>query len=462
MTEEAFLPPSISLIYNFIMNKVSIIGFGRFAKVLIRLLQHDFEIIILTRDLKNKKDFILPKNCLITNNPAIAFASEVIIYAVPIGKFEQVIRSHEKFISKKHLIIDTLSVKLLPAQILKALCKRVGCRAILTHPMFGPDSSKDGFKSLPLVMSNLNAKKQELVFWKRLFVSKGLKVVLMSVQQHDRLAANSQGLTHFVGRLLEKMKFKSTEIDTQGAKKLHEVMEQTCNDSVELFRDLQQHNPHTMLMRENLIKASKKIIGELLPSRVESGVVTIGIQGGRGSFNELATEQFISVRKITNSKLKYLFTTKRVLVQLNRGQIDRGVFAIANSRGGLVDETLVELGKHGFAIVDKVVLSIEHHLMKLPKVPFSKIRQIMAHDQVFKQCRETLSKRHSKLKLIQGKGDMLDTAKAAEALAKGLIKPETAILGNKNLAKIFGLEIIERNLQDEHQNKTTFLVVKRV
>jgi arogenate dehydrogenase (NADP+) len=274
-------------IYNLItMNKITIVGFGRFAKVLIRLLQDDCKIVVLTRDLKKKKGFVLPKNCLLTDDPIAAFASSVIIYAVPIGKFESVFKSHEKFITKSHLIIDTLSVKLLPAKILKAVCKRVGCRAILTHPMFGPDSAKNGLKDLPIVMSNLNAKKQELAFWKSLFVSKGLKVILMRPEEHDRLAANSQGLTHFVGRLLEKMKFATTEIDTQGAKKLHEVMEQTCNDTVELFRDLQQHNPHTMLMRENLIQASKKIIGELLPSHVEPGVVTIGIQGGLGSFNE--------------------------------------------------------------------------------------------------------------------------------------------------------------------------------
>jgi prephenate dehydratase len=269
-------------------------------------------------------------------------------------------------------------------------------------------------------------------------------------------------VTHFIGRLLAESKFRPTEIDTQGAKKLQEIMQQTCNDTLELFQDLQTHNPATRAMREKLIQASRSVLAQLLPKNVEAGWITIGIQGGKGSFNEIAAEQFINKQKINNSKIKFLFTTKRVLAKLSRGEIDLGVFAIANSRGGLVDESLAEIGKFEFQIRERIVLPIQHHLMKRSDIALNKIHQVMAHDQVFKQCANTLAKKYPQMRLIQGKGNLVDTAKAAEALSLGRLSKSTAILGNKKLADLFGLEIVDNNLQDDPDNRTTFMVVSRL
>jgi len=53
----------------------------------------------------------------------------------------------------------------------------------------------------------------------------------MSADEHDRLAAQSQGLTHFVGRTLERFGFTPTPIDTLGTTKLHEITAQVSNDT---------------------------------------------------------------------------------------------------------------------------------------------------------------------------------------------------------------------------------------
>src|SRR3989344_3851754 len=125
-------------------------------------------------------------------------------------------------------------------------------------------------------------------FWKDFFIKKGLKVIKMSAQEHDKLAANSQGVTHFIGRLLEKFAFKRTEIDSLGAKKLQEVMGQTCNDTWQLFSDLQNYNPYTKSMRIKLGRTYDLLYNQLLPKRINRKKIIIGIQGGKGSFNEEA------------------------------------------------------------------------------------------------------------------------------------------------------------------------------
>ena len=442
--------------------KVTIIGMGRFGKVLLKLFRNDFSVTVFSRDQKKLKFLPELKGIHIAKNLSEALTNKVVFYAVPIGKFESIIEEHQSQISKDHLIIDVLSVKMHPAKVLQNICRATGARALLTHPMFGPDSTQDGFQGKILVMDSFNATGKEVKFWRNFFITKGIKVLNMSAKEHDQLAANSQGLAHFMGRLLEEIKFKPTKLDTQGAKKLYEIMQQTCNDTPELFRDLQTYNSHTIIMREKLIKAFFKIVDKLLPKYVNKNITTIGIQGGRGSFNESAIQEFISNKNIKNVKLKYLFTTKRVLKELNRGQIDLGIFAVTNSRGGLVDESLVEIGKHRFNIVGKITIPIQHFLMKRKDVALSSIKKIMAHDQVFKQCQKMLEKKYPRLKLIEGLGDLRDTAKAASALASGKINKNTAILGNILLAQIFGFEVIAKNLQDDVNNCTTFLVVKRM
>src|SRR3989344_270197 len=206
-------------ISNKIRLKVPIVGFGRFGQTLYRLLKDDFSITIYDPKHKDSvKDIKLVYDC------------PVIFYAVPISAFEGVIANHRQYF-KDQLLIDVLSVKLYPAKVLKKYLKGTKARAILTHPMFGPDSSKSGWTGLHLVMDKFTANPKEYSFWKSYFLKKGLKVIEMKAKEHDNLAAKSQGLTHFVGRLLSDVKFKETSIDTIGARKLHEVMHQVSNDT---------------------------------------------------------------------------------------------------------------------------------------------------------------------------------------------------------------------------------------
>jgi len=184
-------------------------------------------------------------------------------------------------------------------------------------------------------------------------------------------------------------------------------------------------------------------------------------RGGRGSFNEEALLTYVKEKNIKNYKIRYLYTTRNVFKALYKGKIDYGVFAIVNSRGGIVDESVEAMVNYKFLIVDKITIFIRHFLMKKKEIPFSKISQIMAHPQVFVQCQNNLKKKYPHLKLISGKNEMIDTAKAAKALSQGKVEKTTAILGPKMLSEIYNFDIVDSELQDDKENKTTFLIVKR-
>lgn len=443
------------------MQQIGIIGFGRFGRTLYRLLKDDFSIVLYNRSRIDRNSIDLEKNTVIAQNLKEVYQCGAIFYAVPISAFEKIIKTHRQYFRKDQVLIDVLSVKLHPSKIFNKYLRDSMTQALLIHPMFGPDSSKNGFEGLPIVLDKFGTEKKIYDFWRNYFLTKKLRVIEMPAKEHDRIAANSQGLTHFIGRLLEELKFGKTAIDSLGAKELLLVKEQVCNDSWQLFSDLQHYNPYTKKMRLRLGHAYDKLYNRLLPAHAHLSYITFGIQGGRGSFNEEVVTNYLEKKKISKCKIKYLYTSERVLRNLHEGNIDFGLFAIYNATGGMVGESINAMAKYKFRIIDEPEILVRHFLMKRKEVPFEKITTIMAHPQNFSQCKSTLSRKYPHLKLKSGKRDLVDTAKAASFLAAGKLPGSTAILGPRILSTQYGFTIIDEDLQDIKDNITGFLLVCR-
>lgn len=436
---------------------ISIVGFGRFGQTLYRLLKSDFAITIYdTASIQN-----VPPGATIAKTLQQVYQNDTIFFAVPISAFQQVIADHALYFESRHTLLDVLSVKVHPAAVFKKHLKTNAPQVLLTHPMFGPDSSKNGFAELPIIIDKFTATQTVYDFWTHYFASKNLRVVDMSAEQHDKMAANSQGLAHFVGRLLDEFNMQETPIDSVGATNLLELKRQTCNDTWQLFTDLQHYNPYTQTMRLQLGKAYDKVYNNLLPAQVHPQHITIGIQGGKGSFNEEAVTYWLERSGITNYVLKYLYTTENVLKALHKGEIDHGQFAIHNSVGGIVTESITAMAAHKFTIIEEFGIKISHALMIHPNAKLGDIKNIMSHPQVFAQCKHTLAQKYPQLAQTPGTGELIDHANVAKHLAAGTLPPSTAVMGSKILAELYGLTLVEDNLQDAYDNYTSFLMVKR-
>jgi len=193
----------------------------------------------------------------------------------------------------------------------------------------------------------------------------------------------------------------------------------------------------------------------------ESDYDYYGIQGGAGSFNDQAINEYLSKNKIKKAEVKYLHTTKRVLDYLEKDKINYGLFAVSNSRGGIVEESIYEMGKHRFVVVKIINVDIQHYMMVKPGTKIKDIKKIYAHPQVFRQCEQTLKKKYPYLELLSGEGDVIDNAKTAEYLKDGKWGSDVAVVGSKRLAEIYRLEIVDSNLQDDPHNTTNFLLVEK-
>ena len=237
------------------MNSVGIIGFGRFGKVLANILQRGFAI--KAYDPKPAGPF-----------PGVQFLDldtvlneKVVFIAVPIRHFESVIADISKKLKKETTLIDVCSVKSYPVNImLKILPDHIG--VIATHPMFGPDSYMSN-RNLKMMINNTRDLYNQYSFWKRFFSDQSIQIIEMTPDQHDRLAAKTQGVTHFLGRMLKEFGIKKTNIDTQGFRDLLDLVGQTCNDTWELYADLQLYNPYTEDMVEKLKASTNKLDNQL-------------------------------------------------------------------------------------------------------------------------------------------------------------------------------------------------------
>ena len=235
--------------------KVGIIGFGRFGPVLARLLSPGYEV--LAHDIQD-----ITERAAAVGAKAVSWdqvlTAQTLFLAVPIRHFKEVVAKLVPGMRPGMTLFDVCSVKVYPVTVLKEHLPP-DTTTIASHPLFGPDSSQHGFDGLPMMVYPVSPQTEVYVGWVRYFQDQGLKILSMSPEEHDRLAARSQGITHFVGRVLQTVGITPTSIDTEGYRDLQLVVEQTCHDSVELFHDLENFNPYTMDMIDDLVKAVEEV-----------------------------------------------------------------------------------------------------------------------------------------------------------------------------------------------------------
>jgi prephenate dehydratase len=95
---------------------------------------------------------------------------------------------------------------------------------------------------------------------------------------------------------------------------------------------------------------------------------------------------------------------------------------------------------------------IEHNLLGLPGAKISNIKNVLSHTQGLSQCSNFIKKNN----LIENV--RADTAGSAELIAKNK-KISDAAIASKLSAKIYKLDIIASNIENEKGNTTRFLIM---
>lgn len=186
--------------------------------------------------------------------------------------------------------------------------------------------------------------------------------------------------------------------------------------------------------------------------------IKIGVSGNQGSFSEEAANYYCAKNKIKDYELVYLCSVQNTLAALHKAEIDKGVFPIENSNGGIVYESVRAMSMYNFEIENIFEIDIKMNLLVLPGTKASEITRIVSHDQALKQCRMYLKRKWGSVDLAE----YSDTASAAKDLSCGVLPAETAVIAPRVCAALYGLELFEESIQDLKFNFTTFIAaVKR-
>jgi prephenate dehydratase len=184
----------------------------------------------------------------------------------------------------------------------------------------------------------------------------------------------------------------------------------------------------------------------------------IGVMGIRGSFSEEAALEYARDNELGEVEIVELLSTEGVLSAVERGEVDYGIFALENSNGGVVYESVYAMAAHRFRVVDLFEIDVNHTLLIHPDLAGrEQIDRIASHQQAIRQCRMWL--RHNFPTTLVT--EEADTAEAARMLGAGELPANTAVIAAERCAELFGLRVLERRIQDLKFNFTTFVAAGR-
>lgn len=181
--------------------------------------------------------------------------------------------------------------------------------------------------------------------------------------------------------------------------------------------------------------------------------IKIGVSGNQGSFSEEAANYYCQKNNIKDYELVYLLNVHNTLTALNNGEVDKGIFPIENSNGGIVYESVQAMSKNNFNIENIFEIDIKMNLLVLPGTKASEITKIVSHPQALKQCRMYLRRKWGEVELEE----YSDTASSAKDLSKGILPKTAASIAPRVCAKLYNLELLEESIQDLKFNFTTFI-----
>lgn len=139
-----------------------------------------------------------------------------------------------------------------------------------------------------------------------------------------------------------------------------------------------------------------------------------------------------------------------VFREVTNGRADYGVVPVENTTEGSIRETLSMFVESDVKVCAEIIMPIHHNLMSNCKK--DKIKKIYSKHQVFSQCKLWLANNFKNI-------DLLNVGSTTEAAIIASKKKDSAAIAHSEVAQIYGLKILKRNIEDCPNNITRFFVL---
>ena len=175
--------------------------------------------------------------------------------------------------------------------------------------------------------------------------------------------------------------------------------------------------------------------------------IKVAFQGEKGAYSHLAcSEVFPNADAIACSTFEETF-------QLAKDNSEyKIVIPIENSLAGRVADIHYLIPKYKLQIHAEHFQKVTHNLLGIKGSKIKDIKTVRSHSQAIRQCNKMISE--NKLKPIIS----ADTAGSAKFISEKKDKTDSAI-ASELAAKIYSLEILKSNVEDESGNVTRFFIM---
>ncbi len=216
--------------------------------------------------------------------------------------------------------------------------------------------------------------------------------------------------------------------------------------------DVSRAYQHSCMDKNSELKARIKQAVENTPSLFPEKA-TVACQGIAGAFSQAAAEKLFVFPTIM-----FFSGFESVFNAVEKGLCKYGLLPIENSSYGSVGRVYDLMKSHKFNIARVVRMKISHKLLAAPGADLSDITEIISHEQAIGQCADFIQKlgetRDLKITVCE------NTAVAAERVAKSGRK-DIAAISSRECAGIYGLKILEENIQISDNNYTRFICISK-
>ena len=178
----------------------------------------------------------------------------------------------------------------------------------------------------------------------------------------------------------------------------------------------------------------------------------IAIQGGEGSYHEIAARAYFSEEEIESVPCE---TFRDVFKSIDTDNDLLGLIAIENTIAGSLLQNHNLLRESGCLIIGEYKLRISHQFAVLPGQNILDIKEVHSHPIALMQCEDFLEENKH---LLAVESD--DTATSAKEIAEKKITGRAAIC-SRSAAEKYGLEILAESIETNKRNFTRFLLIAK-
>jgi chorismate mutase/prephenate dehydratase len=194
--------------------------------------------------------------------------------------------------------------------------------------------------------------------------------------------------------------------------------------------------------------ALQRIYTEIMSAcRALEDSVTVAFLGPEGTYSQEAAQKHFG----TTTPLAACVSIDEAFRQVETGAVGYAVIPVENSTEGAVGRSLDLLLATEARVCGEVMLPIRHCLMGHVKNAAA-IRRIYSHTQSLAQCQRWLARHAPQAEQVP----VVSNAQAAKLASK---ERGTAAIASRTAAALYKLELLARNIEDEPNNTTRFLVL---